>query len=607
MAVQDLAQLKAASHWRDPIIIVGAGPIGMITALGLARYKVPCILLDDDTGPTVEGSRAFLIDQHTLEILGSWSNLAQQISQQGIILAGERIFVRKSALYSTPIAPSQPGVNYPPFVNIPQNLLEHLLFSALQTMPDCQVLWQHKVIGFVQDSEGVDVEILTPRGITHLRAPYVLAADGSQSSVRSLLGINVPVTSRANHMLMLDVRIEGAEPPRERYFWFDPPFNPGRIAQLNPLPGNIYRLDYQLFPYEDLAAISQPTALHERIAATLGQSSYQLVWMNTYTYHQQIMEQFMHGNVLFLGDAAHVISPFGCDGWNSGVQDVWNLLWKLVLVRAGLAHETFLETYQNERHAATVENMKLADETMRFLEPSSSLAHWKRNTNLRLSQPFKFMRKHLLVDQLSNSFTYQDSPVTSEDHRLYLGGRFTKLPAEQNALLKRFRDGPAVGSLAPSILLHDADMDIPISLSDYLGRSFVALCFCADVEMGMSVLERQREILPDIPVELCLISQSLHASTTIDGIQAFLDVEGKAANIYNAGPRTLYLIRPDGYIAARRFDSDFNDISALVRHAVGEDVVDTQARLRKITGSQDGQTIDNAQSVVYTDVTSEAW
>src|SRR5579859_1871745 len=108
MALQDLAQLRVAGHWRDPIIIVGAGPIGMITALGLARYHVPCILLDDDTGPTVEGSRTFLIDQHTLEILGCWCNLAQQITQQGIILAGERIFVRKSALYSTPIAPSQP-------------------------------------------------------------------------------------------------------------------------------------------------------------------------------------------------------------------------------------------------------------------------------------------------------------------------------------------------------------------------------------------------------------------------------------------------------------------------------------------------------------------
>ncbi|HYT37368.1 MAG TPA: FAD-dependent monooxygenase, partial [Ktedonobacteraceae bacterium] len=160
MPLQDLAQLKAAIHWRDPIIIVGADPTGMVTALGLARYNVPCILLDDDTGPSLEGSRAFLINQHTLDILGSWSNLAQHITQQGITLTGERIFVRKSTLYSMPIASSQPGARYPSFVNISQSVLEHALYSALQAMPGCQVLWQHKVIGISQDSDGVNVEVL---------------------------------------------------------------------------------------------------------------------------------------------------------------------------------------------------------------------------------------------------------------------------------------------------------------------------------------------------------------------------------------------------------------------------------------------------------------
>ncbi|HEY6284891.1 MAG TPA: FAD-dependent monooxygenase [Ktedonobacteraceae bacterium] len=586
MALQDLAQLKAAIYWRDPIIIVGAGLTGMITALGLARYNVPCILLDDDTGPSLEGSRAFLINQHTLDILGSWSNLAQQITQQGITLTGERLFVRKSTLYSMPIASSQPGARYPSFVNISQSVLEHGLYSALQAIPGCQVLWQHKVIGITQDSDGVNVEVQTPWGVKYLRAPYILAADGSQSTVRNLLGISIPVTSNDYRILTLDVQMQGAEPPNERYFWFDPPFNPGHIAQLNPLPGKIYRLDYQLSAQEDPLAINQSATLHERIVATIGQQSYQLVWKNIHTYRQQLVERFISGRVLLLGDAAHVLSPFGYDGLNSGVQDAWNLVWKLVLVRAGQAQETLLDTYQNERHAANKENLRLADETMRFMEPPTGLAHWKRNTNLRLSQPFKFMRKHLLVDQLNTSFMYRDSPVTSDDHRLYLGGRFTKLPAEQSEILKRFRQSPVVGSPAPSVVLLDADMGIPVPLSDYFGRGFVAFCFCADVEMGILVLERLQENLSDIPIELCLISQSLPATTAIDGIQVFLDEEGKAASAYNAGPRSLYLIRPDGYIAARRFDSDFNDISALVRHAVGEDVVDTQTRLRKVSGAQ---------------------
>src|SRR5436305_4713286 len=195
MALQDQPQLKAAIHRRDPIIIVGAGSTGMITALGLACYNVPCILLDDDTGPSLEGSRAFLINQYTLEILGSWSNLAQHITQQSITLTGERILVRKSTLYSLPIAASKPGARYPSFINISQSVLEQGLYSALQTMPGCQIFWQHKVIGITQDGDGVNVEVQTPLGLKYLHAPYVLAADGAQSIVRNLLGINIPVTS----------------------------------------------------------------------------------------------------------------------------------------------------------------------------------------------------------------------------------------------------------------------------------------------------------------------------------------------------------------------------------------------------------------------------
>src|SRR5438034_1358509 len=147
---------------------------------------------------------------------------------------------------------------------------------ALQALPGCQMLWQHRVIGLTQDSDGVNVEVLTPRGVKYLRAPYVLAADGSQSTVRNLLGISIPVTANDYRILTLDVQMQGAEPPSERYFWFDPPFNPGHIAQLNPLPGKIYRLDYQLSSREDPLAINQSAALHERIVATIGQQPYQL-------------------------------------------------------------------------------------------------------------------------------------------------------------------------------------------------------------------------------------------------------------------------------------------------------------------------------------------
>ncbi len=416
MAQHDLAHLQARPGWQDPIVIVGAGPVGMSAALGLAHHGVPCIVLDDGAGPAIEGSRAIFMERHALEILGAWSPIGRQMAEKGMTLTGGRVFFRKTELYKTLTAPPEADARYPRFVNMPQNLLEHLQYAALQAMDCCEVRWRHKVTGISQLDQQVCIEFTAPHGSDRIYAPYVLATDGPRGSVRNLLGLDFPGTSRDHHFLILDVRMQ-LETPRERWFWFDPPFNPGRTALLHPQPDGIYRLDYQLPPDEDLDAASQPGSLHRRIVATVGEHPYEIVWKSIYTYQQRVLERFKHGRVLFLGDAAHLMSPFGGRGLNSGVQDAWNLVWKLVLVRAGLAPETLLETYHHERHAAAVENLRLTDNTMRFLVPWPGFARWKRDMILRLSLPFKFMRRYVNAGHMSNPFTYRDSPIVSQDNQ----------------------------------------------------------------------------------------------------------------------------------------------------------------------------------------------
>lgn len=573
MAELHLAQLAPSTHWLDPIVIVGAGPVGMAAALGLTYYNVPCIVLDDGEGPTVEGSRAILFERHTLEILGAWSAVGQQMAEQGMTLTGGRVFFRKTELYKTFTVLPEPDMRYPRFVNIPQSLLEHLQYQELENREFCQVLWRHKVTDLSQEGDRVHLEVTTPEGIKYYHTPCVLAADGPRSTLRNLLKLGFPGESRDHHFLILDVRMQ-LETPRERWFWFDPPFNRGRTALLHPQPNNVYRLDYQLPPDEDLVAAKQPESLHRRIIATVGERPYEIVWSSIYNYQQRVLEQFRHGRVLFLGDTAHLMSPFGARGLNSGVQDAWNLIWKLVLVRAGLAPEALLNTYHDERHAAALENLRLTEDTMRFLVPPTSFALWKRNMMLRLSLPFKFMRGYVNAGYLSNPCTYKDSSIVSDDGRLYLGGRFTELAADQRAILRRFRVGPPVGSLAPSITLPDADHGEPVTLFDHFGRSFVVLFFCVDVEMALSVLHQVRDNLRGIPTEVYLISSNPSAiPIEEDGIYTLIDTDGQAKSVYNAGPRTMYLIRPDRHIAARRFDSDLNELPALLRHAVGGDLV----------------------------------
>lgn len=216
-----------------------------------------------------------------------------------------------------------------------------------------------------------------------------------------------------------------------------------------------------------------------------------------------------------------------------------------------------------------------------LLSPSPGMATWRRNTSLKLSQPFKFLRDSIQIGDKADVSAYPASPLLSEDHRLYLGGRFMKQPAEQSAILKRFRAGPVVGMPAPALALPDADTGAPVSLLERCAAGFVALCFTNDVEMALAVLQQVPMQVSGVPVSFLIITPSTPALSASDGISIVLDGDRKAASIYNAGPRSLYLLRPDRIIAARRFDSDFNDIPALLRHAVGEDDVDSQTRIAR--------------------------
>lgn len=562
-----LGQLEACPEWKDPIVIVGAGPVGMSAALGLAYYGVPSLILDDGGGPALEGSRAIFMERHTLEVLGGWSPVGQQMAEQGMTLLGGRVFFRQQELYRTFNTPPDPEMRYPRFINMPQNLLERLQYEALQQAKCCEVRWRHKVTGITQDDEGVHIEVTTPHGVETVHAPYVLAADGPRSTVRRLLNLAFPGESRAHHFLILDVRMQ-LETPRERWFWFDPPFNPGRTALLHPQPDSIYRIDYQLPPDEDLEAVKQPDALHKRIIATVGDRPYEIVWKSIYSYEQRALERFKHGRVLFIGDSAHLMSPFGGRGLNSGVQDTSNLVWKLVLVRAGYAPTSLLDTYHDERHAAAIENLRLTDDTMRFLVPQPGLLQWRRNAILRLSLPFKAMRRFVNAGHMSNPFTYRNSPIIMEDPAITTRNRINGRAKEERETFNRFRLSPIAGMLAPAVTLCDVRTDTPLSLLDCFGSCFMALYFCDNAEAGIAALIRMKDELPHVPIKLYIVT-SQHLTKLPEDICLLYDDEDKGKAAYNAGAQTLYLIRPDRHIAARRFGSDASELPVLLSRAVG--------------------------------------
>ena len=206
----------------------------------------------------------------------------------------------------------------------------------------------------------------TPDGPYRLRASYVIACDGARSSLRQMVGADFEGQVFEDQFLIADVKMT-AEFPTERWFWFDPPFHAGRSALLHRQPDDIWRIDLQLDPDADPAVEKRPENVRPRIARMLGHDNFDFEWISLYKFQCRRMENFIHGRVIFAGDAAHQVSPFGARGANSGLEDAENLAWKLDRVlRRQLAGNPARELSTLERSAAADENIREFDPLDRF-------------------------------------------------------------------------------------------------------------------------------------------------------------------------------------------------------------------------------------------------
>ncbi|MDP9250410.1 MAG: FAD-dependent monooxygenase, partial [Chloroflexota bacterium] len=326
------------------VAVVGAGPIGMTLAGRLAQHGVSVIVLEQHPGHEGEGSKALCMQRETLEI---WARLGigDQVAERGVQWSVGRTYFRGRELFSVRL-PAQQSDRFPPFVNISQTEVEELLLSRLGQVPRVDLRWASRVVGLVQDGEGVTLRCETPQGETRVRVAYAVGTDGAHSAVRSILGAGFPGHSHHDLFLICDIRARLAF-PNERRFHFDPPWNPGRQVLIHPQPDDTWRIDWQVPAETDVEAERANGGLDRRIRQVIGrETDYQVLWLTAYRFQQRVAERFRIGRVFLAGDAAHVVSPFGARGLNSGVADAENLAWKLALVLDGRAPDALLESYQ---------------------------------------------------------------------------------------------------------------------------------------------------------------------------------------------------------------------------------------------------------------------
>lgn len=519
---------EAPTPVRHPVVVVGAGPVGLSLAIDLAQRGQRVLLLDNDYRLST-GSRAICFAKRTLEV---WDRLGvgDAMCAKGVQWHVGRVYFKEREVYRFDLLP-EAGHERPAFINLQQFYAEAYLALRAAQLPDIELRWKNNVVGCTPGDGGVGLHVDTPDGRYTIDADYVIACDGSRSPLRGMLGLETQGRVFRDRFLIADVTMDAPDFPVERRFWFDPPFHPGYSVLLHKQADGTWRVDFQLGWDADPELERRHDRIAPRVRALLDsigaqQVDFTIGWASVYTFACQRMQHFVHGRVLFAGDSAHGVSPFGARGANSGVQDADNLGWKLARVLRGDAPPALLDSYASEREAAADENILNSTRSTDFITPKSAVSRLFRDAVLDLAREHAFARRIVNSGRLSLPSCYRDSPLNTPD-----------------------ADSDWQGALVPGAPAADAPLHRdgrPVWLLRELGPEFTLLVFGPAPAWGQG-----------LPLKLLAIDGSL------------ADGEGCAARRYGARAGSAYLIRPDQHVCARWRAPDANRVRAALARAQG--------------------------------------
>ena len=497
-----------ATPAQHPVVIVGAGPVGLSLAIDLAQRGQRVVVLDNDHKLSI-GSRAICFAKRTLEI---WDRLGvgQRMVDKGVSWNVGKVFLKDEQLYEFNLLP-EAGHERPAFINLQQYYAEAYLVERALQLPGIDIRWHNKVTAVQNRDDGALLSIDTPEGAYQIDAQWLVACDGSRSPTRQMMGLESKGRIFQDRFLIADVKLQGATDfPTERWFWFDPPFHPNQSVLLHRQPDNVWRIDFQLGWDADPEEEKKPENIIPRVKALLGaEAQFELDWASVYTFACLRMDRFVHGRVVFAGDSAHGVSPFGARGANSGVQDAENLAWKLDWVLKGRASPALLATYGPEREYAADENLCNSTRATDFITPKSEISRLFRDAALHLARDHVFARRIVNSGRLSVPATLHQSPLNTPD------------------------TDPFTGTQVPGAVLLDAPLTTAQGRATWLlrelGPDFTLLVF------GPAPV--WANALPDVKV--------LQIGPDV------IDHQALATQRLDARPGAAYLVRPDQHVCAR--------------------------------------------------------
>lgn len=539
---------------RKPVVVVGAGPIGLTTALDLARYGICSVVIESERQVS-EGSRAIVFTRRSMEILQQ-VGVSQRVTEAGLPWNCGNSFYRNQLVFRME-TPLDPDDRFAPMTNLQQPCLEQFLVEAAQANPLIEMRWGNRLTALQQHADFSRLEIDTPTGTYDLDADWVVATDGARSAVRTLLDLKLEGASYEGRFVIADIKID-LDLPTERLAYFDPVWNPGNTVLMHREPGNIWRIDYQLPVDETPEHALHPDSLRTRINAQLEMigakdAPWEMDWSSVYSARALTLPDYIHKRVIFAGDAAHLLPIFGVRGANTGFQDCHDLAWKLALTIKGVAGDRLLGSYTQERVSAAREIIGEAGKSTRFMAPPTRGYRLLRDAVLSLSLTQAFVRP-LYHWRTSRAHDYADSVLNSR--------------ADDN---HRFSAGPGNGAPLFNIRLAENDY-----LFDRLGASFCLLYFTGGAAIADDLLTAVQAIRSR-GVPLQIIAVVSNTQPNVEGAdQVIADPKRHMADKYGIGLSGAYLIRPDQHVCARWQQLSAAQLQSAVETALGKNCEEQQ-------------------------------
>jgi len=523
------ADQDADAPVRHPVVIVGGGPIGVATALDLGLQGIPVVVLDDHEG-IGQGSRAICFAKRSLEIADRYG-CAEPMLDKGVVWNLGKVFHEDRKVYEFNLLPEE-GHRFPAFINLQQPYFEKFLVERVRQAQaesaPIELRGKNRVDSIEVKEDHTVLNITTPEGDYTVLADWLIAADGAGSPLRGMMGLDFDGRVFQDSFLIADIKMLSESFPTERWFWFEPSHKAGASTLLHKQPDDVWRVDFQIGWDVDRKEELKEENVRRRLDAMLGADvEYELVWTSIYTFQCRRMKEFRHGRVIFAGDSAHQVSPFGARGANSGMQDVDNLGWKLGMVIRGQAPDALLDSYHEERAYGADENILNSTRATDFITPKSKTSHIFRNAVLGLAEQFEFARPLVNSGRLSMPCTYDGLSLNGED---------------------ALEGGPA--RTRPGSPCPDAPLGNGYLLKG-LGGGFKILTVDADA--------------PDHVTEDGVKAKHV-------AVSAADDQTGALAMRYLGDAKTaVYLIRPDQHVVARWDSYNETAVRAALRKACGKE------------------------------------